>query len=194
MIRRVIVAVALPALLTACGPTGAPTAPSPAPSFQCTPEAGGSPAPCSLQQYDEMKRKDALYAEAETVFRRFIAENERTTRAGGGTELTPEYLAILGTQKLRQGQLEVLKATKSDGTTIRGDGHFIVSWIHRKPGVSLGGSEVALQSCVDMSRARFYERGKFSSTGPSVVHDVYFGTAEGALRMVVLAVRPVESC
>ena len=57
-------------------PTSSPSSPvaSPTPTFLCTPEAGGDASPCSEAQYDEMKAKDALYEEAEAVFREMLAE------------------------------------------------------------------------------------------------------------------------
>lgn len=72
--------------LAACGPTPptpAPTPPAPQPTFQCTPEAGGTPAPCEQREFDDMRAKDALCAEAEGVARQLYAELEKMYRAGG---------------------------------------------------------------------------------------------------------------
>ena len=84
-------------LVAGCGPeaTVTPT-PSPSPTFMCTPEAGGTEAPCSEQDYQEMKAKDALYAEAEQVYRTYQAEFLKVIRAGGADELTPGLESVSG--------------------------------------------------------------------------------------------------
>ena len=59
-------------VLTGCGPAAPPTSgtptvvgtgPTAAATPLCTPESGGSATPCTQQQYEEMKKLDALYAE-----------------------------------------------------------------------------------------------------------------------------------
>ncbi|HSK31998.1 MAG TPA: hypothetical protein VK903_00805, partial [Propionicimonas sp.] len=62
------------------------------PSYRCTPEAGGAEFDCSQKQYDDMVAKDKLYAEAEAVYRRFLAEDIRIMRAGGVPTPTPVLL------------------------------------------------------------------------------------------------------
>lgn len=193
MIRRVILALTLPALLAACVPTTSPTTSSPAPSYQCTPEAGGSATPCSQQQYDDMKRKDALYAEAETVFRRLTAEDERTAKLGGADELTPEYEALLGTEELRTQQTAILRADKKDGVRMI-SGAFKIEWIRRRPGVSMNGSVVSLEGCVDMASAVYVEKGKPGFHGDVLVETIHFGPVEGSLRAVQYQFRAVTKC
>ena len=71
--RILIAAVAVGVVLSACTPTPVVTpTPTPTPTFACTPEAGGTPSPCSQAEFEEMKAKDALYAEAEAVYRRTV--------------------------------------------------------------------------------------------------------------------------
>ena len=135
-----------------------------APTFACTPEAGGSPYPCSSADYQEMKRKDALYTEAEQVFRRLIAEDERVARIGGGDELTPEYKALLGNPDLREEKLAIIRADKADGLRAVG-GEYRVAWIHRTPGASKAGSEVAVTGCVDLTSVRYLRKGTFETKG-----------------------------
>ena len=82
-------------VLTGCGPaapatSGTPTVvgtgPTAAATPLCTPESGGSATPCTQQQYEEMKKLDALYAEAEDVYRRFVAEDVKLLHSGGLAE------------------------------------------------------------------------------------------------------------
>ena len=77
---------AITTLMTGCQPPSPPpptptnsqTSPSSAPSpvatptYMCTPEAGGDQAPCTQIAYEKMKARDALYTEAETVYRDFL--------------------------------------------------------------------------------------------------------------------------
>lgn len=73
------------ALLAGCVQPAEPTpSASPTPTFLCTPEAGGAEAPCSEADYRKMKEKDALYAEAEQVYRKYKAEMLKALQAGGG--------------------------------------------------------------------------------------------------------------
>ena len=83
--------VAATVILVGCTPTSPPTTPAPTPTFMCTPEAGGAEAPCSQQDYDKMKAKDEQYAEAEKVYREYLAEYVRVMRAGGAKELPPRF-------------------------------------------------------------------------------------------------------
>ena len=78
---RLASSVVLACLLAGCQPP-APS-PTPVPSYRCTPEAGGAEFDCTQHQYDEMVAKDKLYAEAEAVYRKFLAEDVRILRAGG---------------------------------------------------------------------------------------------------------------
>lgn len=189
---RLILAGVLAALLSACSPAPAAT-PTATPTFSCTPEAGGSPSPCNQQQYEDMQRKDALYAEAESVFRRLVAEDERTYRIGGSDTLSEEYQALLGTKDLRDQQLDVVRAVKSDGSTITG-GHFVLDWVKRQPGVSEGGSVVSVYGCVDMTAAKFLQHGRGGRPGPHMLQYLYLRPYDGVLKLTDFEFQVVKSC
>ena len=185
---------ALVTALSSCTTPAPTTTPStPSPTFACTPEAGGSPYPCSSADYQEMKRKDALYAEAERVFRRLIAEDERVARIGGSDELTPEYKALLGSPELQKQQLEVLKSSKRDRVIGTG-GSFVLSWVRRVPGISVEGSAVRMRACVDMTSVTFSERGKVVGPGIVVEETADFQSTEGRLRVWTFEYKVVPSC
>ena len=182
------------ALSTSCTTPAPTTTPStPSPTFACTPEAGGSPYPCSSADYQEMKRKDALYAEAERVFRRLIAEDERVARIGGSDELTPEYKALLGSPELRKQQLAILRSNKSDQVVGKG-GKFDVKWLRRLPGNSVEGSEVSLSACVDMTSVTFFERGRRTGPGVVVVETAHMKEVSGVLQVWGFSNRLEDSC
>ena len=184
---------ALVTALSSCTtPTPSTTPSMGAPTFACTPEAGGSPYPCSSADYQEMKRKDALYAEAEQVFRRLIAEDERMYRGGGAEVLSAEYIAILGTQELRDEQLAISKSVRSD--KIHTEGPFAVTKIKGLPGLVLEGSEVAIQGCEDMTGARFYKAGVFDSHGRATTIKLFLARKDSSLVVVAVTSTPDKSC
>ena len=137
---------ALSLTLTACTPTTPPT-PTPAPTFQCTPEAGGTPFTCTERQHQDMKARDQDYTEAEAVYRKLHVEIVKMYRAGGYTELPPEMSALLaGTA--HQDYLKLTTEVKqSNSRSVAGE--FKIPWIRRLVGASKEGSELALLVCTD---------------------------------------------
>lgn len=185
---------ALVTALSSCTtPTPSMTPSMGAPTFACTPEAGGSPYPCSSADYQEMKRKDALYAEAEHVFRRLIAEDERTYRNGGADTLSSEYLALLGTEGLRSQQLDIVRSLKEESVTARG-GEYRVAWVRRHPGFVKSGSEAAVNGCLDLTSVRYYRRGRFDSKGVQYQLTLYVGHLDSSLRIVDVDTRVGAKC
>ena len=62
--------------LAGCSPSPV-ASPSPSATFLCVPEAGGDPVVCGPIEFEQAQRRDALYAEAEAVYRRFWVEMRR---------------------------------------------------------------------------------------------------------------------
>lgn len=175
--------------LVGCGPAQPTATPSssgpvvaPTPTFMCTPEAGGSGSPCTEREYREMQERDAMYAEAEQTYRRFLTEDYRVARAGGATKLSDEFLAVIGGERMKAGKLADVRATKKGGYSVRG-GSYELKTVRRIPGRELEGSDVAMAMCVDATSATIYQRGK--RIGPSVVtaEDVYFKRVDGAVKI-----------
>lgn len=181
-------------LVAGCGPeaTVTPT-PSPSPTFMCTPEAGGTEAPCSEQDYQEMKAKDALYAEAEQVYRTYQAEFLKVIRAGGADELTPGLESVSGSKDVRNVILGEIKLFKKDKLRIEGPGAQIVK-VARRPGLVRGASEVTMDFCVDSRSTNILRGSKKLNTGILGRDTVYFGTVEGALRIVYIVGGEVKAC
>lgn len=171
--------------------TPASPSPVPTPTYLCTPEAGGDESPCSQIQYEEMKAKDALYEEAEAVFREFFSENIRISRAGGVTEPT-EVLLRTTTGSVHEAVMEVFRDMSSRGVHAEGDDPVLT--IARAPGLSRDGSLVALQVCVDASRWGFYSGGKLVSTGRGAQERVYFARLGELLKMAYSEGKWVETC
>lgn len=171
-----------------------PTFPSPAPTptYLCTPEAGGETTPCSQRQYDEMKAKDALYAEAEAVFREFFAENIRISREGGLSEPTDVILATTSGAYLEDA-MTLFRRQLDRGTRAKGADPDVVK-IQRLVGQSKGGSVVALEICVDATGWGFYKEDKRVTDGIRAVDKTYFAKVDARLKMIGADGREVESC
>jgi hypothetical protein len=178
-------------------PVSSPVSPSttaaPAPTFLCTPEAGGAESPCSQARFEEMKRKDALYAEAEAVYRRVLAEDERFARGGGADSLSETYLATLGSERLRSETLEILRSDKADRRVMKG-GEFRLTGVARLPASVVAESVVALRACVDLTTVSIYERGRLLGKGGAREEYVYFALYDGLLKISHMEYEEVSKC
>lgn len=170
------------ALVVAVGCTPAAPTPSPLPSFRCTPEAGGAEFDCSQAQYDEMVAKDALYAEAEAVYRKFLAEDERIFRQGGVSEPTPTLLDT-ATGAFLEDSMELYRTLKTEDRRLVGGEMKLVSLV-RAPGITKEASLVSLRSCVDARSASVVVKGKNAGHGYQVEDLLYFGRVGGGLKIL----------
>ncbi len=189
--RRLALTVAALCLLTACTPTTTPT-PSPAPSYRCTPEAGGDEFDCTPAQYDEMVAKDKLYAEAEAVYRKFLAEEDRIFRSGGVIAATPA-LEETSSGDFLADSLSDYKAIADRNITVKGSASRLV-YFQRAPGRSKGGSAVSATVCVDGSSLEFFRAGKSLGHGKIYKDDTYFAEVDGTMKIVGADGSQVESC
>ena len=177
-------------LLTGCQPPTPP--PSPLPSYRCTPEAGGAEFDCSPKQYDDMVAKEKLYAEAEAVYRKFLAEDIRIMRAGGVDAPTSVLLETTSGAFLDDVMSEYTDM-RSIGLHAEGSDPVLVALV-RQPGLSKGGSTVVLASCIDSTATAFVSRGKVQKHGPVARDTVYFAPAESSLRIIGADGGKVTSC
>lgn len=191
--RRTAVSTAVLALalaLAGCQP--ATTTPAPVPSYRCTPEAGGAEFDCSQHQYDDMVAKDQLYAEAEAVYRKFLAEDLRIARAGGLSQPTSVLLAT--TDGVFFDDVMVgYRSDKKAGLTARG-GDRVIERIDRVPGTSKGGSLATLRVCVDSSSIEVLRRGEPIGFGLVSQDDLYFAMRGQRLKIIGADGKEVRSC
>lgn len=180
-----------PSTPTGPPPSSSPASPVPTPTYLCTPEAGGEETPCSQRQYDEMKTKDALYAEAEAVYREFFAENIRISRAGGITEPT-EVILRTTSGAVQETVMAVFRDMAARRVHAEGDDPLLT--IARAPGLSRNGSLVALQVCADASLWGFYTNGERVSSGRTAQERVYFARDNGLLKMAYSEGKWVDTC
>lgn len=194
---RIAVLAASCVLLTACTAapqpsTPAPSATTPTPTFSCTPEAGGAAYECSQFDYDQMIAKDKLYAEAEAVYRRFFAEDERIYRAGGVDEPTPVLLETT-TGKFLEDSMRIYRALKKNNTHSEGDPAEL-AWLRRLPGVVEQGSLVALRACTDASRAVMVTPGAANESAGYLSDVLFFGRDGSDLKITQAKGDVVKSC
>jgi hypothetical protein len=139
-----------------------------------------------------MKTKDALYAEAEAVYRQYWDEVVRIMRLGGVTEPTEVLLQTThGFQ--REDVLTRLSQLIEDGVVARGEDPRII-WIQRLPGQSKSGSLVAMATCVDATKWGFYRGEKLKSPGRAAVDHLYFGRVDGILKIIGADGQDAISC
>lgn len=188
--RLAVSAVLCACLLAGCQPPA--VTPSPAPTFRCTPEAGGAEFECSQQQHDEMVAKDELYAEAEAVYRRFFEEDVRMFRIGGADEATEVLLDTTAGDFLRDS-LDLYRKLKREGRKSVG-GEIRLASLVRAPGTSKGGSVVALRACIDASSTKTVVRGQVVEQGGSGSDLLYFGRFDAGLKIQGADGKAVESC
>ena len=186
-----IVPLVAASVLAGCQHSPAPRTPSPAPTYACTPEAGGSPYPCNELQHKQQKDLDALYTEAEAVNTKLRAEMDRLYRAGGTAELTP-VIEQTTTGEAQTTLMEMWRALKASGLKAHG-GEFRTAWVRRNPAASVGGSVVSLVTCTDASSVTFGE-GTQATTSASARDTMYFSRVDGALKLSTNRSERVESC
>ncbi len=174
-------------------PTSSPTSPTavPTPTYRCTPEAGGEEAPCSQVDYEEMKAKDALYAEAEAVYQKMFAENIRISRAGGVDQPTQIILETTDGQA-RSSLMEIFRDLDESHVSARGEDPTI--YVERAPGLSREGSIVTLLVCVDASQWAFYRGEELITEGRPAQDRIYFSRLGEDLKMTYVEGRWVDAC
>ena len=190
-LRHPAITFVMACLLAGCQPAVLPT-PTPAPSYRCTPEAGGAEFDCTPHQYDDMIAKDKLYAEAEAVYRKFLAEDARILRAGGVARATPILLETASGEFL-DNVMKNYKTLVERSVVAKGDGPRLVHF-ERAPGRSKTGSEVSVNVCVDGSSLEFSEAGRSLGRGEKASDDTYFAHIDGVLKIIGADGSQVKSC
>jgi hypothetical protein len=139
-----------------------------------------------------MIAKDKLYTEAEAVYRKFLAEDERIYRIGGVTEPTPVLLETT-TGDYRKDSVEIYRDLYSRHSKAVG-GQFRIAWIKREPGTSIGGSIVALRVCSDASSVLIGPSKSESKPGLIVEETGYFVSDGANLKLSAAQTKAVTKC
>ena len=131
-----------------------------------------------------MKAKDALYAEAEAVYRRTV-QIRMDAYAG-------RPIPDLTTVAVGRG-LDSLAGDLNRGFSLR-SGEWEVLDVARQAGVSREGSIVALTSCLDSSKAQIYENGQLIKFAPRGVESTFYRRDGGALKLAYIASKGATEC
>ena len=131
-----------------------------------------------------MKAKDALYAEAEAVYRRTV---QIRMDAYSGRPIPDLTTVAVGSG------LESLKADIGEGYVLV-SGELVIHKLQRVPDRSRDGSEVALLSCLDASSVRLSRAGATSSPSPRGIESTYYRRDGGVLRLNFIESRGQQSC
>lgn len=190
--RTVIAALALAATcLAGCTPAAAPAStPATSPTYLCVPEAGGSAQPCGPIEHEQAQKRDALYAEAEQVFRRYWAEMDRLT-----LEKAPAFTPVLQetTADKFRGYVEDDLDQALHQERVQGEAKVVR--IDRLPVLSRDGSTAALLTCVD-ARTAMYVTNEGDTPSPGTVYELrlYFSPRDDHLKIVNSESRDVSEC
>lgn len=173
--RAAILTAVIAATLTSCA---APN-PNAAPTFTCTPTTG-TPTPCYKAEYDLQTKQNRLYTDAETIYRKYLAEDDRIYRAGGATTPTPVMLETL-TGKALEENTQRYQDLRRSSTKATG-GTLVIGYIRRAPEDATQDAIVALQSCID-TRTQTIHEGKKSYPGKIGLERAYFSQTSNGLKI-----------
>ena len=184
--RIFVLGTILGVLMSACSPAPSPApTPTSVPSVPtCVPEFEGTPFPCTQAEFEANQKMLARYAEAERVYREFIALNA-TEYAERRPEPSPELIALTG-GKYRDGLPEVRSAALDAASY---EGSLQVGWARRVPHEAGRPGNVSMVTCLDFSGWTVTPtQGPPTATVPRPAR-VDFDDATGS--MIVVDIRPV---
>lgn len=193
---RTIVAAATAALVLCTGCVQQPT-PSPlpqaTPTWSCTPVTGETPYPCYEQQYQETSAQNALYAQAEAVYRKYAAEDLRILWAGGTSAPTSVLLETTAGTYLSEALTEYRQLQEVHGGLLKGG--YSIAWFKPVPDVVKSGSVATLEVCKDISDAIFRGTdGKPYQLGEDSEERLYFVMESKVLKVGSAEHKRVNSC
>lgn len=176
-------------VLVACAGLS-PASPTLSPAYRCVPEAGGDPVPCGPIEFEQAQARDALYAEAEAVYRRFWTEWERLY-AFESPAVSLEIEATTAGSFLKYVEAEF--AAPSYARRVAGNARLVR--LARYVGGSHSGFTVSLNACWDSSGVTFSPRGGGpETTGGAVDENVFLSRLDGVLKLVEAESETVRQC
>lgn len=174
--RRSLCAVLTVGALVGCSPQPA-ASPTPGPSSSPT------PSPTASEQ--------ALFAEAERVFKAQYAALLKYSARGGADSLPVEFNQWLaGTYRGEREQL--LRTIKVTGYRYLGPAPVIE--VSPAPGVVFQDSEIAIASCVDGRKSRVKYGDGRTANGDVSVHTSFLKRFDGVLKIFENRIEKVQEC
>lgn len=193
MLLLVLVGCTQPVSPPPSSPTVAPSSPSvsPTPTPTCSP-MGGTPRPCSREEYQKVEEQNRLTEEAIALYRRWTKESTRLYRAGGTDEPTKEMLATTAGE-FRGSVLGIFQDIKA--AQIRAvSGEIKIVEIGPESGSSPTGSRVAIAACLDSRSFRFERKKKAIRDGIIFKEYVVARLIKGEMRLWDVSSEVVQSC
>lgn len=203
--RKAVAVALLAASLVGCQPAPTPTTSGPSvvatgpdiePTYECTPEfAAPSPSPsvhpttCSRAVYDQMKARDAQYAEAERIYREL---NDLDVRAQRGEKIPDRDLDALVSKGLASRVRSDYRKAAGEQRFLRG-GDVRIVWLRRLDDRAPD-SALALSACIDGSSATLMQKGRAVGKGGVIIRDLSFGQEAGTLKAVDARFETVQAC
>ncbi|MFT4296665.1 MAG: hypothetical protein QM582_14760 [Micropruina sp.] len=189
----------LAVMIAGCTPTSTPTAsgsassvvPSASPSPTCSP-AGGTPRPCTQQEYDQTQEQNRLIEQAEAVYRAYWKENVRLYRSGGTSTATAVLKDTLVGQAL-DGVMKLYRQLKTRGSKAKG-GTFDIVAVTPTPDVTKDGSAVSLDVCWRTKGVKLETGNTRAPVDATVLEASYYRISNGKLKIFAFASKQVGSC
>ena len=177
-------------VLVACAGLS-PASPTLSPAYRCVPEAGGDPVPCGPIEFEQAQARDALYAEAEAVYRRFWTRVGAALRFRIACSVSLEIEATTAGSFLKYVEAEF--AAPSYARRVAGNARLVR--LARYVGGSHSGFTVSLNACWDSSGVTFSPRGGGpETTGGAVDENVFLSRLDGVLKLVEAESETVRQC
>ena len=177
------------ALLTSCH--AGTTQPTPPPTTHVATHDAPTSAPSSSSS-PTATSSDALYDEAERVFRAYYKEHEKATRAGGFTTM-PASMKQYVTGDFEDAVVDLFRTQRNEGNVMRG-GRFSIRSLRVSPS-QYEGYEVRIRACTDASNSTIYAKsGRRIGPGNKLRWDVNLSQDSDAIRIGQGTTREVHSC
>ncbi len=175
---------------SAVAPSGVTTTPTPEPTPTCSP-IGGTPSPCSPDEYAKVEAQNKLVNEAIAVYKRWLKESNRLHRVGGTLRVTTEMEATTAGEAQRSA-LAIFGNLRRGGVRAVSGSAKLVTIGPRDVDVEPG--QVALQTCVDASSFKFVANGKTVRRGFETTEELLLEPVEGQLKISSVSARVAKSC
>lgn len=165
--------------------------PTPTPSPVCSP-MGGTPRPCSAEEFEKTQEQNRLTEEAIALYRRWTKESTRLYRAGGTSKPTKEMLATTAGD-FRSSALGVYRGVKASGVKAT-SGTIEIVRIGVDSTVVVTPGEAAISACMDGTSLWFERAGRKIRRG--IIFAEYFvaKVIDRQLRLWKVSSEVLEKC
>lgn len=153
---------------------------------------GGTPYPCSADEYQKVQEQNRLTEEAIALYRRWTKESTRLYRAGGTTTATPEMLATTAGE-FQKSVLAIFRdLKKARAKAVSGKLRILTIGPGTKDGIE--SNSVAIRACVDARSIRLERDGSKLRDGTIFVEYFTARMVRGQLRLWSVSSGEVEAC